>query len=152
MIQQPELFSESKNNFPEGDNKESGVQATIPTDTLTRCAEKTVSLMEKQKLYLKNDLCLQDVARETGYPKHYITQALNVILKKNFYSFVNEYRINEFKSRIANRKNDKLTIMSIAYDSGFNSKSTFNTIFKKFTGKTPSEYAEEVRNSNQTSS
>jgi AraC-like DNA-binding protein len=58
----------------------------------------------------------------------------------NFYNLVNEYRIKEVKDRLKSDKYKRLTILAIAYDSGFNSKSSFNTIFKEKTGQTPSEY------------
>ena len=58
----------------------------------------------------------------------------------NFYHFVNYYRVEKVKESIAENKNQNLTLLAIAYDSGFNSKTTFNTIFKKFTGQTPTQY------------
>ncbi|MDR2085060.1 MAG: AraC family transcriptional regulator [Bacteroidales bacterium] len=152
LINRPELFIDEKNSiydFSGGKQLDNYYnKSKIPKDTLDQCAEKLVKLMEEKKIYLKNDLNLQDVSEMINYPKHYITQALNLILKKNFYLFVNEYRVNEFKARVADKKNNNLTIMSIAYDSGFNSKSTFNSIFKKFTGQTPSEYVNLIRANN----
>ena len=59
---------------------------------------------------------------------------------KNFYYLINEYRVGEVKKRLKNPKYKNLTILAIAYDSGFNSKSAFNTIFKDMTGLTPSQY------------
>ncbi len=59
---------------------------------------------------------------------------------KNFSDFVNNYRIEEFKSKIQDPGNKKYTILSIAMDCGFNSKSSFNTVFKKLTGQTPTQY------------
>ena len=124
-------------------------KSLLPKETLDKCAEKLVELMEEKKLYLKSDLSLEDVSKTLEYPKHYITQSLNIVLNKNFYLFVNEYRIKEFKARASDRKNDNLTLSGIAFDSGFNSKSTFNNIFKKFTGQTPSEYVEGIRKKEQ---
>jgi len=150
LVNRSEIFLDEKNNMFNfsGNNQFEKFynQSKIPKDTLDLCAEKLLKLMTEKKLFLKNDLSLQDVSEQINYPKHYITQTLNINLKKNFYLFVNEYRVNEFKARIADKKNDNLTIMSIAYDSGFNSKSTFNSIFKKFTGQTPSEYVNAVKN------
>ncbi|MCK9303223.1 MAG: AraC family transcriptional regulator [Bacteroidales bacterium] len=149
LINEQVVFSDVKNNLYDIEAGavvvDNYTKSKIPKDTLDKCAEKLVDIMDDKKLYLKNDLDLQDVSKSINYPKHYITQALNIVLKKNFYLFVNEYRINEFKAKIQNKKNDNLTIMAIALDSGFNSKSTFNTIFKKFTGQTPSEYAQNIR-------
>ncbi len=69
---------------------------------------------------------------------------LNEKHHRNFFSFVNEYRIREVTSRISDPKYQHYTILAIAFDAGFNSKSTFNTFFKAYTGKTPSAYREEI--------
>jgi len=63
---------------------------------------------------------------------------------KNFYTLVNDYRIDEVKRRLVDPQYKNLTILAIAYDSGFNAKSSFNTIFKEKTGVTPSEYLRQV--------
>ena len=63
---------------------------------------------------------------------------------KNFYTLVNDYRIEEVKRRLEDPRYRNLTILAIAYDSGFNAKSSFNTIFKEQTGMTPSEYQKQV--------
>jgi len=65
---------------------------------------------------------------------------LNEGIGKNFNEFINHYRIENFKSLAKDPENTKLTIMGLAYDSGFNSKTVFNTYFKKETGLTPSQY------------
>ena len=65
---------------------------------------------------------------------------MNLELKKNFYTFVNELRIEEVKEKLRDPKNDNLKILSLAYDSGFNSKATFNRIFKQYVGLTPLEF------------
>ncbi len=65
---------------------------------------------------------------------------LVLLLKQNFYEYVNNYRIEEFKRLLLEPKYENIKFLNIAFDVGFNSKSTFNTSFKKFTGKTPSEY------------
>jgi AraC-like DNA-binding protein len=65
---------------------------------------------------------------------------LNEKHKKNFFTFINEYRVHEVISRFSDSKNNNFTILAIAYDSGFNSKTTFNSIFKSQIGMTPKEY------------
>jgi AraC-like DNA-binding protein len=105
-----------------------------------------IEYMENEKPYLQGDLALQDISADLGIPKHYITQIINERLGKNFYNFVNEYRVNELKKRLSDPKNDHLTLLGIAMDCGFNSKSSFNAIFKQITGKTPTEYKKESVN------
>jgi AraC-like DNA-binding protein len=73
-------------------------------------------------------------------PKHKLTALLNDHIGKNFFTFVNEFRLDEVIVKLKSPDFDHRTIMSIAYDSGFNSKSTFNSLFKKHTGHTPSQF------------
>lgn len=99
--------------------------------------------MDDEKPYLNGDLTISDLARRTGIPRHYITEVLNEKHGRNFFTFVNEYRVREVISRINDPKYQHYTILAIAFDSGFNSKSTFNTFFKAYTGKTPSDFRQE---------
>ena len=106
--------------------------------------EKLISFVETQKPYLDRDLSIQDLSNLTGIPRHHITQVLNEKHKKNFFTFINEYRVKEVINRFSDPKNNNFTILAIAFDSGFNSKTTFNSIFKSQTGLTPSEYREKI--------
>lgn len=94
--------------------------------------------METHKLFLDPSLSIEDLAEKTGIQSHLISQAINSKLGMNFFNYINNYRIEESK-KLLNEENDK-TIQEIFYQSGFSSKSTFNKIFKNFTGLTPSEY------------
>lgn len=100
--------------------------------------EELQGLMKNDKLYLNADLKLDQLSNRMSYPKHHITEALNSELNKNFYQFVNEFRVNEAKEQLENGFDQNL--IQLAFSSGFNSKTTFNTYFKKYTGKTPNEY------------
>jgi AraC-like DNA-binding protein len=73
---------------------------------------------------------------------------INEHMGKNFYSLVNDYRVEEVKQRMEDPAYRNLTILAIAYDAGFNAKSSFNTIFKEKTGMTPSEYQRSVTSRN----
>jgi len=101
---------------------------------------KLLSYMDDEKPYLDGDMTIHHLAQKTGIPRHYITEVLNEKYGRNFFTFVNEYRVREVISRINDPKYQHYTILAIAFDAGFNSKSTFNTIFKAYTGNTPSEY------------
>ena len=98
--------------------------------------------METKKPYLDVDLTIQDVAESLSIPRHYLTQVINEKLNKNFYQFINEYRVEEVKSLLADKDYQKYTMTAIAFEAGFNSKSSFNSAFKEITGMTPSEYKE----------
>ncbi|MCB9234023.1 MAG: AraC family transcriptional regulator [Bacteroidia bacterium] len=99
-----------------------------------------IDYLEKEKPFLRRDLNIQDVAQDLGIPQHHLTQTINEYMQKNFYTLVNEYRVEEVKHRMINKKYAHLTLLAIAHDAGFNSKSAFNMIFKNHTGMTPSEY------------
>jgi AraC-like DNA-binding protein len=106
--------------------------------------ERLLAFMEREKPYLDEDLTILDLSAKLNISKHHLTQILNNHLGKNFFTFVNEYRVEEVKRKLADEAFDHLTIMGIAYDCGFNSKSSFNNIFKQYTGLTPSEYKKQV--------
>ena len=73
-------------------------------------------------------------------PSHHLSRVINEEFGVNFFEFVNQYRIEEVKSMIRNPKFDNYSLLGIAYESGFNTKSAFNRVFKKLTGTTPSNY------------
>jgi AraC-like DNA-binding protein len=96
--------------------------------------------MKEEKPYLDSGLTILTVSERLGIPRHYLTQAINAYLNKNFFVYINEFRVSEAKQRMSDEHYRDHTILRIAYDSGFNSKSGFNNIFKKHTGFTPTEY------------
>ncbi|MBS1528110.1 MAG: ABC transporter permease, partial [Bacteroidetes bacterium] len=95
----------------------------------------------KVNLYYQDpELSLVSLAEKLGLTTHELSRIINQGLKKSFNDFINEYRVAEVKRKMQNPAYDHITLLGIAYDSGFNSKSTFNLIFKKITGNTPAEY------------
>lgn len=99
-----------------------------------------VECMNTTDIWKDNELSITKLAEQSGIARHYITQVLNQYLQKNFNTFINEYRIEYAKKMILSKKYSNWSIIAIAYESGFNSKATFNSFFKKYTGKTPSEF------------
>lgn len=97
-------------------------------------------LMESEKVFKNRTLSLADLADKINVPQHCASQIINTAFGSNFYDYVNSYRVDEVKSLLDNQINQSKTILEIALDSGFNSKSVFNESFKKFTGMTPSAY------------
>ena len=96
--------------------------------------------MDKYKPYLNPDFCMADFSESMGISGHLISEVTNGLMKQNFFDYVNNYRVEEFKTLISDPEKENEKIMFLAFDAGFNSKTTFNTTFKKFTGQTPSEY------------
>ena len=96
--------------------------------------------MQEQKPYLKSSFSLPDLAQQLGVSVHALSQALNHGLGKSFFELVAGYRVEEAKRLLIEQPNIK--VEEIAEQVGYNSKSSFNTAFKKFTGSTPSAFRE----------
>jgi len=152
-IRQPEML-----DFPASATEENGIDGSSAVERYARSGlregqaeeylTRLLKYMDDEKPYVNGDLTINDLSMKTGIPRHYITEVLNEKHGRNFFAFVNEYRVREVISRIKDSKYQHYTILAIAFDSGFNSKSTFNSFFKAYTGKTPSAYREEILKSN----
>ncbi|GAB5525143.1 MAG: hypothetical protein Roseis2KO_30150 [Roseivirga sp.] len=99
--------------------------------------------IKEEKPFLNPDLKLPMVATELNTTPHILSQAVNENFGQNFQQYLNTYRVEAAQQMLASAKNAHLTIASIAFDSGFNSLSAFNTAFKKLLQKTPSQYRKE---------
>jgi AraC-like DNA-binding protein len=145
-IKQPAIFGEVFQPDQNGEKKEaekytkSGLKDVLAEKYL----KKLLTYMETNKPFLDNNLTIHDLAAQTGIARHHITQVLNEKYKRNFFAFINEYRVKEVMERFNNPKFNNYTILAIALDSGFNSKTTFNSFFKSQTGLTPSQYREKM--------
>ncbi len=151
---QGNVFSNQKilTNIPEGRTSEKG-KTTAPKNKKSinknenpdkTFADKLNKYMLEKKPYLESELSLYQLANELNVSTHYLSNILNNYIRKNFYEFINQYRVAEFKEKIiSNSKN--YTILAIALDCGFNSKATFNRIFKNYTGYTPSQFQKEYK-------
>jgi AraC-like DNA-binding protein len=96
--------------------------------------------MQNDKPYLDAELTIDSLAESIACTRHHLSQAINEQLNKSFYDYINHYRVEEAKHLLIDPSKDNHKIASIAYDAGFNSISTFNDVFKKVTGNTPSQY------------
>ena len=103
-------------------------------------SQRLDAFMQEEKPYMEADLTIETLARQIGVPRHYLTQVINERHEKNFFHFINEYRIEAVKDALRSPDHADRTLIEIAFDSGFSSKSTFNAAFKQFTGMTPSQY------------
>ena len=103
--------------------------------------QKLNDLMKEGKFYKNASLSLSELASELELHPNYISQIINDNGGQSFYDYVNTFRVSEFKKLITQPENKKYTLMALAYECGFNSKSSFNRYFKKITGETPSQYA-----------
>jgi AraC-like DNA-binding protein len=114
--------------------------STLTEEKSQELACKLRTMLKDQKLFLNSELNSIEVAHLIGTSRQYLSQVLNQQFSKSFYELINEYRIKEFIHLLGNKKLQHLSILGMAMECGFNSKSSFNKAFKQFTGMTPSAY------------
>lgn len=116
--------------------------STLKEEEANAYANKLNQFMLSEKPFLDPGLTLSQLASQINISSHYLSQIINEKFELNFFEYINQFRIKEVKARIKDPKFENFSLLAIAFDSGFNSKSAFNRIFKKFTKKTPSQYKE----------
>lgn len=143
-IQQTSVFSKYEfliyDEIPDNSQNK---KDTLPRDQDEKLKEiflKIDSLVNKEKLYLKHDLCINDISKKIYSNQNYTSKAINEIGGFNFFEYINKKRVDEFHEQINNPQNKNRTIISVAFDCGFGSKASFNRTYKKITGKNPSHF------------
>jgi len=128
--------------FTESDLQDKSVPSrSIETNSEKEKAIQTILLyMKDSKPFLEPELTLDDLASQLSIKSKFLSQVINEQLQQNFFDFINRYRIEEAARLLTNPKDKKITILEVLYKVGFNSKSSFNTLFKKYTGLTPTEF------------
>ena len=119
-------------------------KSLLDKDLLEQYKSQLEQLMSNKKPFLDPNLTLRSLAQIMEIPPNHLSQLLNEGFDKNFAEYINSYRVETFKAKAADPAQQHLTILALAYDSGFNSKTVFNTFFKKMTGKTPKAYWKEI--------
>lgn len=146
LINQPEIFKynvEMTHEIEETDSSaasEKYARQSIDDRMQDEYLEKLILFMDEKKPYLNENITIKDLSDDIDIPSHHLSIVINNRLGKNFYTFINEYRIKDALTILNDPENSDASILAIAFRVGFNSKSTFNSVFKKITGKTPSEY------------
>jgi len=105
-----------------------------------RLGEALLTVMDRDCPWRDSDLTLADLADLLSTTPHKLSEVLNAQIGQTFYDFVNGYRVKEVQRRIAAGDAQRVTMLALALDAGFASKSTFNVVFKKHTSRTPSDY------------
>lgn len=113
---------------------------TFTNDEINQWKEQIQDYLEKNKPYLNPELRISEIAQHFSINVSHLSTLINLCFNQNFNELINAYRIQTFKQKISEGELQKFTIMSLAYDSGFNSKTTFNRSFKRYAGVSPSEY------------
>lgn len=129
-----------KTNLPK--SQKTHIEKEEPTSKSKVDSEKESLriLFEKDKIYLDPELNLAQLSEKLALPRSEVSLLINVGFGKNFNDFVNHFRIEQFKNRLQKGDHQQLSLLGLAFDCGFNSKATFNRVFKKEVQQTPSEY------------
>jgi AraC-like DNA-binding protein len=139
-IKQPEIFSAAK-PAPAAPKYQ---KTALPESKTKTYLEKLLRLLETEKPFLNPELKLSNLAEKLDILPNHLSQVINAELGKNFFDFINEYRITEAKNRLRNPQYGHYSILAIALEVGFNNKASFNRVFKKHTGMTPSDFLKKI--------
>jgi AraC-like DNA-binding protein len=144
------VFLKSQHNLQSGNRKQTNSKLIAETQDKTgkilkdpvieEINDKLLDYIDNEKPYLNTELSLQELADNLEVKRHQLSSIINQKHNKNFYEFINQYRIEEVKAMMTNPKNKHFKLISLAYDAGFNSKASFNRIFKQMTNMTPSQF------------
>ncbi len=134
-VNKEERIAESKKYVRSGLNKQQ----------LTNIGQSIQQYIETQKPYLNPDYNLEQMAKDLNITRQNLSQTINDEIGKNFYQLINEFRVAEFKKYLNDPKMNHITFLGLAYEAGFNSKSSFYRVFKEITGETPTEFREKIK-------
>lgn len=151
-IRDDERFQEiyHRMNFPQDENKEQLISSKIipiagdpkkippPLDPETQATlEQLKQLMDEDEIYLNPSLSLRELAQSLQIHPNKLSWLINENLGKNFNEYINNWRLTAFQKKAVDPQNSNITLLGLAYESGFNSKTVFNEFFKRSTGLTP---------------
>jgi len=119
----------------------------LSADKAKRIVDSLLQLMKKEKPYTDSSLTLTRLADSLKISPHNLSEAINTQLQQTFFDFVNQYRVEQVKRDLSDPQKKHFTFLALALEAGFNSKSSFNAIFKKHSGMTPSEYRQGAKGS-----
>jgi len=140
-INQSVIYRFKKHERENTVDKEDKYSRSALNDKLIEDINKQVfNYLKTKKPYLDPDFSFQMMVDDLGISRQNLSQVINSGQKKNFYKLINEFRVVEVKEMLTDSKYEHYTILGIAFECGFNSKTSFNRIFKEETGLTPTEY------------
>ena len=136
---------------PQTSGKEPSVKkyekSTLTPERSERYLDKLINFMNKEKPYTDGNLTIQKLAEQLSMPAPHLSQTINERLGQTFSDFINSYRVEEAKRKLLDPALQHLSVLGIAEEVGFNSKSSFNSVFKKHTNMTPSEFRNAIKDS-----
>ena len=134
-LRQPEIFAGIAQN-----ETSKYLGSNLTPDQMEENRKQLVDLLNIEKPFLNPQLTLTDLSEKLSVSTKHLSQVINQSFNKSFFDFVNTFRIQEAQQILKESQDDKLTVLEVMYQVGFNSKSSFNTAFKKETGRTPTEF------------
>jgi AraC-like DNA-binding protein len=139
-ILQKEIF------FAPSASRRPPVEPPVPLDNKadSELIEKLRQYMQNERPFLDPELSLSTLSKAIGLNRNQLSQLINTGIGENFYDFINQYRVEEVKKLMLDPQKRNYNLLGIALEAGFKSKSTFNLIFKRFTGLTPTEYKKNI--------
>ena len=131
-------------NKKENDNTGKYEKSGLTDEIMERHLKKINDIMLNDKPFYNQEFTLADLSEKSGISKHYISQTINIKLKQNFYNYINEFRINDVINKMKDKFFKNSSIIDLTFSAGFNSKSSFNTYFKKVTNQTPKDFRNKI--------
>jgi AraC-like DNA-binding protein len=141
-LKQPQIFQEPD----ETTEPAKYINSPLTEELKNSYLDKLNTYMNLEKPFLNPSISINQIAQKLDISSKYLSQIINEKLNKNFFDFINSYRIEEAKKMLTENNGERLTILTILYDTGFNSKSSFNAAFKKHTHLTPSQFKKQFNN------
>ncbi len=121
-------------------DKEEFKNKIISDEKIIELKTQLHDILLKEELYLDPEISLSKLAKKINLTSHQLSYLINTGFNKNFYEFINKFRVDKAKKLLHDKAYKKYSILGIAYEAGFNSKTSFNTTFKKITGLTPTDF------------
>lgn len=148
-LQQTQVFlSEMQTPSSQGIAKKIAPKKEVKSPTENKATqqlqEQLHELILQEELYKDEEVSLYKIAQKMGLSDKHLSELINQEMGTNFYEYINGFRVDAFKTKVQNGEAKHLTLLALAYESGFNSKASFNRIFKKQTGLTPSQFKKQV--------
>ena len=138
-LRQPEIFAGITQN-----ETAKYLGSNLTPDQVEEYKEKLLALFRSEKPFLDPQVSLADLSEKLSVSTKHLSQVINQSFNKSFFDFINNFRIQEVQQILKESRDDKLTVLEAMYEAGFNSKSSFNTAFKKETGQTPTEFRKTI--------
>lgn len=144
-LRQPEIFNQSLMAFESEQNQ----KIKIPLLTENEISSRLSILMETEKPYLLSELTLKDLSDKMNIPQNKLREVIKKNNGETFFDFVNRYRVEEFKKKLETPETFNFNLLTIAIESGFGSKNSFNEAFRAYTNMSPSQYRAALRHNRQ---